>query len=191
MSIFRKSGNNTLDYDDKKLLELVKKDPKNFKLVFEKYFKEVYRYIYSFTLNKESAEDITAETFKRAYLKIKDFTYRNIPLKYWLFKIAVNTLKTNYRKGKRFISIEANELKLTENNDLKDKVYNDINSSRVLAFLYTLPESTQKIIRLKIWEDFTFDQIADMLNMKLSAVKMRYYRGLEKIKELLKDTAKN
>ena len=59
--------------DEKLLLEKIRKDPKEFGVLFDDYYNKIFGYILRRTLNYDLAGDITAETFLKAFLKINDF----------------------------------------------------------------------------------------------------------------------
>ena len=77
-----------------------------FIILYDKYFDDVYRYIYFKTGNKWEADDLVSETFKKAYEKYK---YLKGEPKPWIMSIARNTVIDFYRRKKNFAPINDNE----------------------------------------------------------------------------------
>ena len=76
---------------DLQLIQAARADLDNFKLLYEKYVKAVFRYTYNRSgRKKELAEDITSETFVKAIEKFHTFDYKNKPFVTWLYTIAHN-----------------------------------------------------------------------------------------------------
>ena len=71
----------------------------DFDLIYEQYFLDVYRFIFSLSRDEKISEDITQETFLKAMKNIKKFK-GECDIKFWLFQIAKNTYFTYSKKVK-------------------------------------------------------------------------------------------
>ena len=83
--------------EEKLLLEKIKKDPKEFGVLFDQYYNNIFGYVLRRTLDYDLASDIVAETFLKAFLKINSFRWKGISISSWLFKIATNEVNYFYR----------------------------------------------------------------------------------------------
>lgn len=142
--------------------------------IFDKYHNDVYRLAYSYTLNKEDAEDISQRTFTSLYKNIKKFSTVDENVKKWLFKVASNDsldlLKSSWIK-KRFDTTEI-EIKVKDN----EKNMDLLNAWKKISKKYRMP------IYLYYYEGYSINEIALLLNITESATKLRLKRGKEKLK---------
>lgn len=179
------SWQNRSDYE---LLRLIKENKEIFDVVYRKYVKLIYRYCFNKVgYNKDLAEDLTAETFLKALkaidkVKIDD----DQSLLPWLYTIARNTVYSHFKKNKK-------QVPMLEDVDLVDKhirnmdqeIDNIEQAKKVNKIIQKFSNVEQDILYMKINDEMTFKQIAVVMNMGESAVKMKYYRLLNKIKKTL------
>jgi RNA polymerase sigma-70 factor (ECF subfamily) len=162
----------------------------NTKINYEELFREhvaaIYRFAYYRLGNKAKAEDVTAEAFKRL-LEKQDL--KPELAKFWLFRVARNLIydQTKAENVVDTIDETTTELVDEEADDFDATLLTQELEKLIRENLATLPSKTQEVIALKVWEEMTFAQIADVVAEKESTVKLRYYRGLEKLKEILAD----
>ncbi len=173
---------------DKNLIEAAKEDIANFKPLYEKYLKAVYRYCYNrLGRNKELAEDITSETFVKAIEKFQTFMYRNISFVAWLYTIAHNLIVDYYRdKGERNVSIEdVPQFDKSKAEDVLVKLSKEEMKEEVIGKAAELSDEMQNIFTLRHTEDLTFSQIAKLVGGTEGSIKMKYYRGIRKIQNMI------
>ena len=83
--------------EEKQLLLRIKEYPENFGEVFDEYYKTIFNYIFRRIADYDISRDIAADTFIKAYLKVQSFTWKNISMLTWLYRIATN--EVNYYSG--------------------------------------------------------------------------------------------
>ena len=135
----------------------------------------------------EDARDLCQEAFFKAYRGLSSFK-KEARFSSWLYQIAINVCRDRYRrrKGRVMVSLDdleegadsprlpgPNALDLVEARDL---------SRRVAAAIATLPEEQREVIVLKEYEGLTFQEIAEALDVPISTVKTRLYRGLVQLR---------
>lgn len=147
-------------------------------LVLEKYLIEnkerLYRIAYSYVKNKDHALDIVQDSIYKA---LKSFEH-NQDIEYiktWFYRILVHTAIDFLRKHKKIDYVEdfVLDLESTEDN------YGDLDLQTALD---CLPIQYKTIIILKYFEDLTFEEIADTLELNVNTVKTRLYAGLKKLR---------
>lgn len=147
--------------------------------IFEANAKALYRYAYSKLQSKEKAEDVVAETFARL---LDQEGFDEATVKYWLFTVARNLIYDHYKKEAKVTSLEVLEDNIGEVAEDSAGVDETLLTADLVAStqekLTELDELTREILVLKIWDDYTFGKIAELVNSSESGVKMRYYRGL-------------
>ena len=138
----------------------------------------------------EDVRDLSQETLLKAYRGLGTFK-KEARFSSWLYQIALNVCRDRMRRGrgKTYVSIDdisestpaVNErgpsaLELIEARDL---------SRQVAAAVAALPEEQREVVVLKEYQGLTFVEIAETLDVPLSTVKTRLYRGLGQLRQQL------
>ena len=167
--------------NEEELREIFKKIKNNesdgIDLLYEKYNKLVYGVAFSILKNKENSEDVTQEVFSKL-LKLDKNLFPEHGEASWLYTVAKNETIQFLRKYKATLDIDELYTLESENDQIDDIV--DMESYYKL--IESLSKLDQEIISLRILSDFTFEKIAQMLNMSLGTVQWRYYKALHSIK---------
>lgn len=165
---------------EQKLLHQCKTDLKNFSPIYDAYVKDIYRYAYSRLHNKNEAEDITSETFLKALEKLDKFNMDyGKSIKWWLFAIARNLIIDKYRKKEM---VEFNEEYTAFSDEhLLDQVISKDMLKKVEDYIKTFNPPAPEIVELRVWEELSFEEIAEIMKKSVAAIKMAFYRALEKI----------
>lgn len=152
------------------------------------YINDLYAYIFSLCKNKSLAEDIVQETFYRACLYLETDNIEKI--KPWLFKVAYHTFIDVIRKDKRLVQVKDDEVlnHLLDQNQVKSAedeymVKDQLNDWFRVVDQLTL--SKRNVILLREYYQLSYQEIADMLNISLSKVKVTLYRGRKEIEKKL------
>lgn len=177
------------EMNDINILELISKDKRNFTHLYDKYYKAIYRYCYiRLNYRKELAEDVTSNTFVNAFRAIHNVTVDKeigtiLP---WLFTIARNEVNKEYKKNKKEIELDKDILDIIPSST--NEQYNNetqLDSGIILKEIGKLKQETQDIVYLKIYQEYTFQEISKMLRISLSKTKMQYYRAIEYVTKIL------
>lgn len=147
-----------------------------FTQLFNKYYDDVFRLSYSYSLNIQDAEDITQRTFIKLYKHINKFQ-DNDYVKRWLFIVAINDtkslLKSNWKKKNIYTDeLENFGYKFQDNFDLIISLNRTSKKYRIPLFLY-------------YYEGYSIDEISTLMNIKNSTIKSILKRGREKLKREL------
>lgn len=167
-------------------------DLQAFTTFYTNYVEDVYRYAYSRLLDKSSAEDITQNAFMIALEKIKTYEHNGVSsIKSWFFGIARNLMLNKYKKKEAENGFDEDFTTSFNDERILEKAISKDLLKNVTSFIETLSPTIQEVIRLRVWDEMSFAEIADILGKNESAVKMAFYRGLEKIyKEFEEEVAK-
>jgi RNA polymerase sigma-70 factor (ECF subfamily) len=131
------------------------------------------------------AEDVVQESFIKAFEKIHMFEGRS-SFKTWLFQIAVNTAKNKLRSlPQEHVSIEDVHLGIDPGAETS-LVRQDLR--RVIrAEVERLPEKQRVALTLRIFEDLSFKEIAQIMQCPYDTAKANYRHGLMRLKERLEE----
>lgn len=152
-------------------------DVKCFEALINKYEMKILKFIYYKVGQKEVAEDICQEVFITAYNKLNTFKY-DYAFSSWLYTIARNKcIDYGRKKGKRKeTSLE--EVRFMESNSIKPEEAYEYKEMKSLIeeYLNTLGKIDRDIIILRYVNELTFSEIAQVLKIKESKVKNRFYK---------------
>jgi len=143
-----------------------------FQDLYESYATEVYRFAFWLAGDRFEAEDITSETFVRAW--VKHSAIRTETLKAYLFAIARNIYLEQHRKRKRQTALEDIHPDPAPGPDRLTEVQVELQSA--LEFLQTLPEMDRAAFVLRVQHELPYVEIARVLGLSLAAAKVKVHR---------------
>ena len=127
------------------------------------------------------AEDAVQEVFIKAYKHISEFKKESSE-KTWLTSIAINICK-NYVRTSWFRKVQIGIEKIDTYNTLEDELINQVSQSDLLRQVMDLPIKYREVILLYYYQDFKVNEIAEILGISESNIKMRLNRGRKKLKD--------
>ncbi|OQY60205.1 MAG: hypothetical protein B6245_02615 [Desulfobacteraceae bacterium 4572_88] len=152
-------------------------------LIVEKYKGPVFNLICRMTGNYQDAEDLAQETFVRTYESLWRFNTKKRFFT-WLCAIALN-LTRNYLKKKTFFAVSEPETLASDTNNPEQILVRQQEADWLAQCLGKLPIRLRAAVVLRYYQDLSFEEVSEILGISLSAAKMRVYRGLEKLRELM------
>lgn len=162
---------------DELIKRLRERDNDAFEEVYEMYNIIVFFVILQIVKDVEASHDITQETFLTMYNKIEQFSGEG-NFKYWLLQIAKNKSKNYITKVKREREIVNNNIIYYEEND--EPMYEEDIIEKIKGILDPV---SFEIINLKIFDNSTFSEISEKMNMNISSIYRRYNKAIEDLKE--------
>ncbi len=147
--------------------------------IFDKYQCDVYRLIYSYTLNVQDTEDILQRTFIKLYRNIDKFNSSDENVKKWLFRVAINDSKNMLKSMWRMKKVNLEDYDNIASVD-KDK-NNLLKSLNYVGIKYRVP------LYLYYFEGYNIKEIAELMNLSESGIKSRLKRGKEKLKKEMEE----
>jgi len=160
------------------ILKLQKRsDEKAADMLISHYYHEIYCYMYKQTIDKELAMDLTQEIFVSMLQTIKNYDTEKANFRTWLYRIATNKV-VDYYRSRAFHEAqlaEAFEEDLAGEVDFSLNIERKLELEQIINYVNQLDVTRQKIFRLKIFGDYSFVEIANILKMPESTVKTKYY----------------
>lgn len=158
--------------------------------ILDQYWNEVYNFMLTKTKNETDAEDITVETFSKAFERLNSYnsTYQ---FNTWLITIARNTHidLVRKRKSERMIDIDENDSFyaniIDETPGIEDQLINEQNLITLKNYIKQLKPHYQEIIQLRYFQELTYKEIADKLDEPLNNVKVKILRAKKLLTELI------
>ncbi len=154
----------------------------NIEEVFEEYLDDIYRYLFSLCKDHYLAEDLLQETFYRAFLNINFLNMDNI--KPWLFKVSHNLLIDHFRKNKRNVLIDDDQLQLMKSStNIEESILRDEMMKTILDVIRLLPLKQQTAILLCDFHDLSYEECAEIMGVSLASFKSSLHRGRRKVRQ--------
>jgi RNA polymerase sigma factor (sigma-70 family) len=175
-------------------IEKAKKgDQTAFTFLLNLYWNEVYGFMLKRTENEANAEDITIETFSKAFDKIATY---NPEFKFntWLISIAKNVHIDMMRKKKSSLFVE-----ITDKEDQKahniadttpsaeDVLITEQNLSQLLQYIKELKPHYQEVIQLRYFQEMSYQEIANKIDEPLNNVKIKLLRAKKLLAEIIQN----
>lgn len=163
-----------------------------FRFLVDKYQEKVFRTAMGFVHQQEEAEDITQETFIRAYQSLQTFQ-GDSEFSTWLYRIAINTcLNTLSQKRKNIFIRQAEKLMQkalhlkSYEPDPQEQLVNQESSERIRKAIDNLPEKQRLAFTLSKYDDLPQKEIAEILKISEGAVEQLLQRAKINLKKTLK-----
>jgi len=157
-----------------------------FRDLVTQYKERLYWHIRRMVVSHDDADDVLQNTFIKVYRSIHSFK-GDSKLYSWMYRIATNEAITfiNQRAKKSGISSEEVQTQLVHN--LQADVYfeGDEIQAKLQQAIATLPHKQQLVFNMKYFEDMKYDQMSEVLETSVGALKASYHHAVKKIKAFL------
>lgn len=175
---------------DKQIEKAKNLDQSAFTFLLNSYWSEVYGFVLKRTENEAIAEDITIETFSKAFSKITTYN-PDFQFNTWLIAIAKNVHIDLIRRNKSEIFVEFSNFENKQiynfpdpSSVVEDKLISEQNILLLVELLKTLKPYYQEVIQLRYFQGMSYQEIADYIGEPLSNVKVKLLRA----KKILTET---
>lgn len=153
--------------------------------LYELYFKDICRYVYSLAKNDSIAEEITQETFYKALKAIDSFDGAK-DIRAWLFTIARNTYYS-YCKSRKDIVSEDLAAHLQSDVNFIEQVMNQERSFLIHQFLHAMNEPYKEVFTLRVFGELSFEKIGALFGKTSGWARVTFYRAKVQIADYLKE----
>jgi RNA polymerase sigma-70 factor (ECF subfamily) len=184
--------------DENLMLRYRNGDEEAFEILFRRYEKPVFSFIYRILMNTVDAEDICQETFLRLIKKIDNYQESG-NLKTWIFRIALNLCRDRLRRKKFRTHRSIDEPSPSQNgnvidfkstlsdhdSDQSDCLEKDEMREVIQQAFAKLPEKQRTVVILKEYQEMKFSEISNIMNKPIGTVKSLNHRGRQKLKKIL------
>lgn len=174
--------------EDRALVFAARRDPAAAGQLFDKYYSEIFRYLYHSTLDHAVTEDLTSNVFFSAFRRLGLFRWRRIPFRAWLYRIATNELRMHFRRRKRMSAANAGPVnpELPAAVSSADTVAAEMDDYRLLQrALLALGQKYRTVIVLRYFEGKSLSEICEITNKREGTIKSQLHRALAQLKDAL------
>lgn len=156
-------------------------------------------FAFHLTYDEDSANDLVQDTYLKAFRFIEQYD-RGTNAKAWLFKILKNAFINEYRRKKRLpVQVDYEEVRgLQERDepaareayvDLREELFHYLIGDEVTKAINAMPVDFRTVILLCDVEEFSYEEIAAILDIPIGTVRSRLHRARNTLKEKLQDYA--
>lgn len=156
-----------------------------YKTLVERYQSAIYHLLVQMIQHQDEAKGLTQEVFVKAYENLEKFNFKSKFFS-WIYRIAINTAITYRKQQKRFVDIE--ELPQQIDKPAEDNLLAKEKSAMLKKAISKLADKYQAVIALRYFEQLSYAEIADMLNITEKKVKSRLFDARKMLRTLLEES---
>jgi len=177
----------SIEENEAALVERAKEDPAAFGLLYQRYVKKIYNYVYYRTGNHHDAEDLTARTFYHALSNLDRYQNRGVPFSAWLYRIAHNQVANWHRDRSRRKVIALDEVVVASQRKVAPEslIESEEERNALLKAIRQLPSDRQQLLILKFTAGLSNVEIGRVMGRSEGAIKSLYHRTLLALREKL------
>ncbi len=156
-----------------------------FETIYMRYWRQIYSFLYKLSGSEDIAEELTQETFCRAFRGFDRFR-GDSGVFTWLAAIAKRTYYQYVKKNRQSamgidlrIAVEA----YSNSTAVEDSVIMKDVREQVEKLMYELPEKYRDVVLMRIYADMSFAQVAETVGITENSAKVIYYRAKKMLKE--------
>ena len=156
--------------------------------LFEKFLPEIEKYYLSLGLDKPTTEDLSQDVFLKMVENYSELQESKKNIRSLMYEVARNIRNDHFRKLYRIPklqSIESVENILDDQSRVDVTVIKNIEVEEVQNKIQQLAPFKQNILELKYKHEFSYEEIAEVMNIELGTVKSQIFRAKEELKNLL------
>ncbi|MGD8560332.1 MAG: sigma-70 family RNA polymerase sigma factor [Gammaproteobacteria bacterium] len=158
--------------------------------IVKRYQKDIYRFVYRQVGNEADAADVTQKVFVNLFLKAQQFQGKS-SFKTWLYQIAVNQCKNHFRSNDRRRETATEEY--DRDQVLDDDKFNQVDTAQKRGLLRdaieALPERQRLTVQLRVYQECSFAEIADIMTSSVGTVKASYHQAVLSLTKSLQEEA--
>ena len=169
-------------------------DQAAFSFLLNFFWSDVFNYQLKRTKSENDTEDITIQTFSKAFDKIHTFDESYV-FKTWLITISKNIHIDLLRKKNASISIETSKeqedkiyLIADESPTPEDKIIREQNLAKLLKDIKQLKTKYQEVIQLRYFQELSYKEISEQIDEPMNNVKVKLLRAKKLLSEIIKKT---
>lgn len=175
------------DVNDRELVEMFKNDDCKvtaFSILVKKYQERIYWHVRKMIVNHNDADDLVQESFIKVWNNLDKFRGES-NLYTWIYRIATNEVLAFIKKQKSQNTVSLHDVESSLSNTLKEDVYfnGDDAQIKLQQALASLPPKQRLVFNMKYFDEMKYEEIAEILETSVGALKASYHIAVEKIKK--------
>lgn len=159
-----------------------------FDVIVQRHRRQVYQVCFRFANNHEDASDLTQDVFIRAFKGLRNFK-GDSALGTWLYRVGVNACLNRAALKKTVVEpLEAAQHVDTRTDDPLDQILRGERAAAVRVAIEQLPPKQRATLVLRVYQDLSHQEIAEILGSTVGAVKANFFHALGNLKRILESS---
>lgn len=163
----------------------IAKDPKAFAVLYDRHVVRVYRHIYYLVGDAREAEDLTAQTFLKAWEAIGRYKERGTPIAAWFLRIAHNLTVSHLRSRREHSELDAGYVDHKRGGNPEEVLEQATDERNVREAVMQLKEEQRQVIMLRFVEELGYQEVAEMIGKSVPAVRVIQHRALGNLRKIM------
>ncbi len=166
-------------------IQAAQKEPARFRPLYNRYYEPIFRYLYQRTIDEDLTADLCSQVFLKAMQRLGEYTFMGVPFSAWLYRIAANELAQHYRAAQKKRVVGIDDANLSDMIEEMEEESPEWMRNLLVQALDGLKEHELDLIEMRFFEQRSFREIAELLDMTENNAKVKTYRILERLKKKL------
>ncbi len=175
--------------------QYLKGDNESFEILLTKYKQRIYSFIYSKIKDRDIADDVFQDTFIKVIQTLKKGAYNEEGrFVSWVMRIAHNLIIDHFRRQQRMPMYDTYDheqdvfYRLSEpSKNIEDMIIDTQIKSDITALMLELPENQYEVLKMRLFQDMSFKEIAERTNVSINTSLGRMRYGLINLRKLIDD----
>jgi len=159
-------------------------DAEAFGGIYDLYVRKIHDFIYYKVHHRETAQDLTSDTFMKALGGLDRFDAGKGSISSWLYRIARNTVIDHYRTKKEYAAID-DAWDIPAGGGVEADIDALARIDRVRQQLRVLPPDQRDIVIMRVWQELSYREIAEIVGKSEDNCKMIFCRAAKKLRETM------
>lgn len=156
----------------------------DFERIYRSYFRDVFLYLCSLSMNQDIAEEAAQETFVKALKSIDTFDGSR-DIRAWLFTIAKNTYYTYCKRQKIYAQEELPDDTVSPQPDLVQQFADEESAFLIHQFLHNMEEPYKEVFSLRVFGELPYERIGRLFGKSSGWARVTFYRAKKQILEYM------
>jgi len=165
----------------------IERDHEAFAELYRRFSPRVFRHVYYIVGTKHEADDLTSETFLRAWKAIDRYEDRGLSIEYWLLRIAHNTAAKYLKRRRPVISTGEIDIEADAGRSPERVLESSSQADAVRAAILRLRDTPRQVIVWRFLEDLSYDEVEKILGKSKATIRVIQYRALKQLRDLLEE----
>jgi RNA polymerase sigma-70 factor (ECF subfamily) len=181
------------ELSDKELVAMFREDKSRqqaFRLIVNRYQRKLYWHIRRILVDHDDTDDVLQNTFIKTWKGLDNFK-EDAQLYTWLYRIATNETMSFIRQRKSEMMVRYGDVEYSIEDKLQDgnNFKGDEIQKKLQLAIQRLPEKQRIVFTMKYFEDIRYEDMSEILDTSVGALKASYHHAVKKIEEYIRNTS--
>jgi RNA polymerase sigma-70 factor (ECF subfamily) len=163
----------------------IERDQAAFAELYDRHVVRVYRHIYYLVGNVREAEDLTAQTFLKAWEAIERYKERGAPIVAWLLRIGHNVTISHLRSRREHSELDDGYVDQKRGGNPEEVLEQSSDERSVREAVLQLRDEQRQVIMLRFVEEMDYSQVAHLIGKSVPAIRVIQHRALGNLRKLM------